>query len=42
MRFLGMVLGGMIGSLYEQSDHDAQVTETLESIKKGIEEGLPE
>ncbi len=42
MRFLGGVLGGMIGSLYGQSDHDTRVTETLESIKKGIEKGLPE
>ncbi|MDA3835400.1 MAG: hypothetical protein PF495_18645 [Spirochaetales bacterium] len=42
MRFLGVVLGGMIGSLYGQSDHDTRVTETLESIKKGIEKGLPE
>jgi hypothetical protein len=42
MRFLGVVLGGMIGSLYPQSEQDARVEETLENIRQGIEKGLPD
>lgn len=42
MRFLGVVLGGMIGSMYPQNEQDARVTETLENIRQGIEKGLPE
>ena len=42
MTFLGVVLGGMIGSLYPESEHDEKVAETLESIKEGLQKGLPE
>jgi len=42
MRFLGVVLGGMIGSLYPQDEQDARVDEILENIRQGIEKGLPE
>ncbi|PLX88947.1 MAG: hypothetical protein C0619_11905 [Desulfuromonas sp.] len=42
MHFLGVVLGGMIGSLYPQSEQDARVAETLENIRQGVEKGLPD
>ncbi|MBE0583977.1 MAG: hypothetical protein IH612_09450 [Desulfofustis sp.] len=42
MRFLGVVLGGMIGSLYHQNEQDERVAETLENIRQGIEKGLPD
>ncbi len=42
MGFLGVVLGGMIGSLYPRNDQDARVAETLENIRQGIEKGLPD
>jgi hypothetical protein len=42
MTFLGVVLGGMIGSLYPESEHDEKVAETLESIKEGLHKGLPD
>jgi len=42
MRFLGVVLGGMIGSMFAHREQDERVSETLENIKKGIEKGLPD
>lgn len=42
MHFLGVVLGGMIGSLYPQEEQDARVAECLKNIKQGIDAGLPE
>jgi hypothetical protein len=42
MHFLGVVLGGMIGSLYAENEQEQKVAETIESIRKGIQEGLPE
>lgn len=42
MNFLGVVLGGMIGSLYSQYEQDERVAETLVNIRKGIEKGLPD
>ncbi len=42
MHFLGVVLGGMIGSLYPHNEQDTQVAETLKNIRQGIEEALPD
>ncbi len=42
MQFLGVVLGGMIGSLYPQNEQDDRVAETLKNIRQGIERGLPD
>ncbi|MEA3544580.1 MAG: hypothetical protein U9R69_05090 [Thermodesulfobacteriota bacterium] len=42
MKFLGIVLGGMIGSLYDSNEHDDKVAESLENIKEGIAKGSPD
>jgi len=41
MQFLGLVLGGMIGSIFDADEHEAEVAKTVEYIKLGIEKGLP-
>jgi hypothetical protein len=42
MRFLGLVLGGMIAKIYPPDEHDIAVNSFVKEIKKGIEKGLPE
>jgi hypothetical protein len=42
MHFLGVVLGGMIGSLYPEYEREARVEETLINIRLGVEKGLPD
>ena len=40
-QFLGLVLGGMIGSLFDADEHDEDVAKVVKYIKAGIEKGLP-
>lgn len=41
MQFLGLVLGGMIGSLFDADEHEKEVAKIVEYIKLGIDKGLP-
>ncbi len=41
MQFLGLVLGGLIGSIYDEDQHDAEVLKVVNYIKTGISKGLP-
>lgn len=41
MQFLGLVLGGMIGSIFDEDEHDEEVAKVVKYIKVGIEKGLP-
>ncbi len=41
MQFFGLVLGGMIGSLFDADEYDEEVAKIVEYIKQGIDKGLP-
>ena len=41
IKFLGLVLGGMIGSIYNEDEQESEVTKIMVHIREGINKGLP-